>query len=306
MELTNQEFSLLSHHIYTLSGILLKESKSYLIRHRLAPIAKSLGCRSFAEFYERIIENSLPEIQEQIINAITTSETSFFRDGYPFVAVKEHVLPWLGKKIRQRKARPGPISRPRVSVWSAGSSTGQEPYSLAMLIHEYAQDNRHLGISKEHFGLLATDISSGALSRAMAGEYTPMEMKRGLSPDRVEKYFAKEGRGWVIKSSLRMMVEFRQVNLIEPLAILGGFDVIFCRNVLIYFDNVAKARLIHQFYDMLSEGGVLMLGVTENLHAMTDRTDGFEPLRYGKTLVYRKPRRILVPSCQSAERAVLC
>ena len=114
-------------------------------------------------------------------------------------------------------------------------------------------------------------------------------MKRGLSPDRVDKYFTAEGNRWVIRSPMRKMVDFRQVNLIKPFTMLGGFDVILCRNVLIYFDSVMKGRMIQQFYDMLSNGGFRILGVTENLHATADRTDGFEPVRYGKTVMYRKP-----------------
>jgi chemotaxis protein methyltransferase CheR len=173
-----------------------------------------------------------------------------------------------------------------VSLWSAGSSTGQEPYSLAMLIHEYALGNGHLNISKEDFGLLATDISSAALSRAMAGEYTEMEIKRGLSPDRVEKYFRRDERRWVINSCIRIMVDFRQVNLVKPLPTLGGFDVILCRNVLIYFDDGTKTTMIDRLYEMVSEGGFLLLGATENLYGITH---GFESLHYGKTLMYRKP-----------------
>ncbi|MDY6986771.1 MAG: protein-glutamate O-methyltransferase CheR [Thermodesulfobacteriota bacterium] len=289
MELTHDEFRLFSDYIYSISGILLRESKSYLIKQRLQPIAQRVGCTSFDEFYERIRVNSLPKIEEQIINAITTNETSFFRDGHPFSAFKDHVLPWLGEKIRQRKTRDGPRRGPKVSLWSAGASTGQEPYSLAMLIGEYALDHRHLGIRREDFGLLATDISSEALSKAMGGEYTEMEMKRGLSPDRLERYFVKEGDRWVINSAIRIMVDFRQVNLIKPFSMVGGFDVILCRNVLIYFDNVVKTRMVEQFYHMLSEGGFLILGVTENLHAVPERGDAFEPIRYGKTLFYRKP-----------------
>jgi len=289
MELSNQEFNLLSDYIYSLSGIALTEGKTYLMQQRLGPIVESLGCKSFFEFYERIQENSLPKIEEQIVNAITTNETSFFRDGHPFVAFQEHVLPWLGKNIRERKSRKNPRKGSKVALWSAGASTGQEPYSLAMLISEYAQANSHLGISKDDFGLLATDISSEALSKAVVGEYTRMEIERGLSADRVEKYFTKEGTRWVIKGPMRNMVDFRQVNLIKSFTMLGGFDVILCRNVLIYFDSATKARMIQQFYDMLSSGGFLFLGVTESLHSIPERTDGFESAHYGDTRLYKKP-----------------
>jgi chemotaxis protein methyltransferase CheR len=288
MDLSKQEFNLLSDYIYSLSGIALREGKAYLMRQRLEPVAVRLGCKSFLEFYQRIQENSVPRIEEEVINAITTNETSFFRDGHPFVAFEKHVLPWLGENIRERKSRRNPRKGPKVALWSAGASTGQEAYTLAMLIREYAEANRYLGLSKEDFGLLATDVSSQALSKAVMGEYTDVEIRRGLSPKRVEKYFTKAGNRWVIKNRMRIMLEFRQVNLSRPFTMLGGFDVIVCRNVLIYFDSQMKSRVIQQFYDMLSDGGFLILGVTENLHAVADRTDGFQPVRHGKTLLYRK------------------
>ncbi len=288
MELSPQEFDLFRRYIYQLCGIVVPEDKSYLIRHRLEPVVVTAGYKSFRGFYEMLTQNPLPKIEEHVINAITTNETSFFRDGHPFVAFQEYILPKLGRIIRERKARVRPRSGPKVSVWSAGSSKGQEPYSLAMLIHEYALANRHLDILKDDFGLLATDVSSDALSMAMAGEYTQIEVKRGLSADRTEKYFVQEGSRWVLDSAIRIMVDFRQVNLIKPFAMLGGFDIILCRNVLIYFDNVIKERIVHQFYDMLSEEGFLMLGATESLYAITDR---FESVHYGQTVLYKKPSR---------------
>jgi chemotaxis protein methyltransferase CheR len=287
MELSQDEFVRLSDYIHGLCGIVIASNKSYLIQQRLEPLVAEMGYRSFGEFYERIAQSRLPEMEQRIIDAITTNETFFFRDGHPFVAFKEHVLPRLATLIRRRKARDVSRKGPTVSLWSAGSSTGQEPYSLAMLIDEYVSANGHLNICKEDFGLLATDISSAALSRAMAGEYTEMEMKRGLSADRMATYFRKNERSWIIHSYIREMIEFRQINLVKPFSLLGGFDIILCRNVLIYFDNATRKRMVNQLYDMLSEGGVLLLGATENLYAITNR---FESVYYGKTLLYRKPK----------------
>ena len=286
MELSRQEFVPLRDFIYDLCGLVIPDDKSYLIQQRLEPLVVNTGCKSFGEFYQKVKQNPPPKIEEQIINAITTGETSFFRDGHPFVTFKEYVLPNLGETIRKRKGRNKIRSGPKVSLWSAGSSTGQEPYSLAMLIHEYATANRHLSILEEDFGLLATDISSEALSKAIAGEYTEMEVKRGLSPDRMAKYFVKDEKRWLVNSWIQIMVEFRQINLISPFTLLGTFDVILCRNVLIYFDHTTKVDTIDQFYNMLCEGGFLILGATENLYAMTDK---FESIHYGDTLIYRKP-----------------
>ncbi|MDY6954324.1 MAG: CheR family methyltransferase, partial [Thermodesulfobacteriota bacterium] len=203
MELSQEEFVRLSDYIHSLCGIVVSSNKSYLIEQRIEPLVTGMGCSSFGEFYERIVQSRQPETDQQIIDAITTNETFFFRDGHPFVAFKEHILPQLGTLVRHRKARGASRKGPIVSLWSAGSSTGQEPYSVAMLIHEYAMDNRYLNIDKADFGLLATDVSSAALSRAMAGEYTEMEMKRGLSADRMAGYFRKNERRWVIQSHIR-------------------------------------------------------------------------------------------------------
>ncbi|MDM8550984.1 protein-glutamate O-methyltransferase CheR [Desulfobacterales bacterium HSG2] len=285
MKLSSQEFELLRKYIHDICGLAISDNKAYLIRQRLEPLAMAHGCNTFSEFYQLISRSSLPMLQEKIINAITTNETSFFRDGHPFAAFEEHILPKLGKMICDRKARPTPRKGPKVRLWSAGSSSGQESYSLAMLIQEYAAANRHLSISEEDFGILATDISSKVLSRAMTGEYSEAEIKRGLSPDRSAKYFKKAGQRWTINSSIRSMVEFRQINLVRPFGMLGGFDVIFCRNVLIYFDNSTKTRVIDQFFNMLSQEGILILGATENVYGISDR---FDSVHHGPTLLYRK------------------
>lgn len=285
MELSSQEFELLRKYIHDICGLAISDNKAYLIRQRLEPLAMAHGCKTFGEFYQMISRSSLPMLQEKIINAITTNETSFFRDEHPFTAFEEQILPKLGDMIQKRKARPNPRKGPKVRLWSAGSSSGQEAYSLAMLIQEYATANRHLPISVEDFGVLATDISSRMLSRAMTGEYSEPEIRRGLSPDRMEKYFKKVGPRWVISSDIRSMVEFRQVNLVRAFGMLGGFDVIFCRNVLIYFDNSTKTRVIEQFFNMLSDEGLLILGATENVYGITDK---FDSVHHGPTLFYIK------------------
>ncbi len=285
MELSRQEFILLRDYIHSICGIAITDNKTYLVQQRLEPLALALGCKGFAEYYQKITKNPLPIFQEQIINAITTNETSFFRDAHPFVTFKEHILPRLAEVIRERKTRQYPRKGPKVRVWSAGSSTGQEPYSLAMLIHEFTETHSRYLISRGDFGILATDISSRVLAKAMAGEYKEAEMKRGLSPERVAMYFKKEKKDWLINSSIRSMIEFRQINLIRPFTIVGGVDLIFCRNVLIYFDNEIKTNILKQFYNMLSSRGILVLGATENVYAITDK---FESVRYGDTLLYQK------------------
>lgn len=285
MELSRPEFDLLRQYIHRLCGITLLEEKSYLIQQRLEPIVTAAGCKGFGEFYQKLMQTPMLSIREQIINAITTNETSFFRDSHPFIAFEKYILPKLGELILERKARDGIRRGPKVSVWSAGASTGQEPYSLAMLIHEYASSSGTRGISKNDFRLVATDISSETLKKAVAGEYTDMEVRRGLSPDRTAAYFKKVGGHWIVESTIRSMVEFRQINLAKPFAMLGGFDAIFCRNVLIYFDIDTKKRLLNQFYDILSANGFLVLGSSENLYGIANR---FEPVNFKETLIYTK------------------
>ncbi|MCP4106909.1 MAG: protein-glutamate O-methyltransferase CheR [Desulfobacteraceae bacterium] len=283
MELSDREFELLREYIHKICGLTIPDNKAYLIHQRLEPLVKASGCRSFHEFHEKIRQSYSSILNEQIISAITTNETSFFRDGHPFTAFKEYILPKLARGIQQRKAWLKPAIKTR--LWSAAASTGQEPYSIAMLIHEYISDNKHPGISCEDFEILATDISSKAISKAISGEYTELEIKRGLSSEIMAKYFKKTGANQVIKSSIQDMIKFRQINLTRPFTVLGGFDVIFCRNVLIYFDKDTVFRIINQFCNLLSDDGFLILGATENLYAVTDK---FDSVRYGDTIIFKK------------------
>ncbi len=285
MELSQEEFNLLRNYIHEICGISIQDNKQYLVQQRLEPLVRASNCKSFAEYYHKITKSFSPNTKELVIDAITTNETSFFRDIHPFEAFRDHILPVLGKMIRERKQRNTARRGAKVNVWSAASSTGQEPYTLAMLIYEYARANAYLDIAQDDFRILATDISTEALAKALAGKYNEMEIKRGLPPGYLDKYFEKKGNEWVIQDALRSMVEFRQINLINPFNTLGSFDVIFCRNVLIYFDDNAKTRIFDQFYQMLANDGFFLLGSSENIYGMTDK---FSSLRYGATIVYKK------------------
>ncbi len=287
MELSRDEFSLLRDYIHNICGIAISDDKSYLIQQRLEPLVLQYECKNFGEFYRKIRQTRLPLFQEQIISAITTNETAFFRDGHPFAALKEYILPKWSEIIRERKFRNYVRKGAKLRLWSAGASTGQEPYSIAMIIDEYVNSNQHTYISAEDFGILASDISNKVLLKSMAGEYSQRELERGVSSDRIEKYFfkAETGTDRVISNSIRSMIEFRQINLIHPFTMLGGFDVIFCRNVLIYFDNSTKSRIIEQFHHLLSDKGFLILGATENVYPANDK---FDSVRYGDTILYQK------------------
>jgi chemotaxis protein methyltransferase CheR len=174
-----------------------------------------------------------------------------------------------------------------VRIWCAAAATGQEPYSLAMLVDDYLRANRARGASERDFRILATDVSAKVLASAAAAEYSEWEMGRGLTATQVERYFEKRGERWVLREPVRRLVEFRRLNLLQPLAGLGTFDVIVCRNVLIYFDTDTRRRLCEQFHALLADDGWLLLGSAESLYGITPL---FESQRFGHTLLYHKAR----------------
>ncbi len=280
MQLSRATYDELRQLVYRLCGLVLGEDKAYLVRHRLGPLARASGCASFEEFGERLRRPGSAALRDEVVEAITTAETSFFRDGHPFDAFRRQLLPELIERARKK-----PAGRPRVRLWSVACSTGQEPYSLAMVLREHLPACRAAGLGEEDFRILATDVSARVLAVAAAGEYTRREVGRGLTPAQVARHFQPHGRGFTVRDEVRRLVEFRRVNLVKPLAGLGTFDVVFCRNVLIYFDEATRRRVSEQLADLLDEGGWLMLGAAENLYGISDR---FEPLSVGATLVYRK------------------
>ncbi len=286
MELTQAAFDDLRRSIHRLCGIVLTDDKQYLIRHRLEPVARRCGCRCFDEFRAKLVGSEAARLQEAIIEAITTQETSFFRDRHPFDTLRQQILPDL---VRNRNNVANTNRRP-IRIWCAGAATGQEPYSLAIAIHELAGASRSDGPRPEDFSILATDVSAEALAAAKTGAYGWRQVERGLSPNQIHKYFEHCGDRWVARPMLRKLVEFRRVNLIQPFSSLGVFQVILCRNVLIYFDEATRRTICGQFHAMLPDGGWLLLGSAENLYGVSDR---FTSVRFGDTLAYRKPGRHL-------------
>jgi len=286
MELSIEEFTNMRNYILRLCGMDIREEKKYLIKQRLEPIVKASGCLSFSEYYRKLLQEPFASQEKDlIISAITTNETSFFRDTKPFDALRDHILPKLAQIIIQRKNRNILKKGPKVRIWSAGASTGQEAYTIAILIHEYIEKNRHTGIIAEDFSIFASDISPVALSKAMVGIYSESEVARGLTDVYLKKYFAFNNRQWKINESLRNMVEFKLMNLAEPFSITGEFDIIFCRNVLIYFDEDNKKHIFDRFNKVLSKNGYIILGATENTYCITDK---FTSVRHGDTIFYVK------------------
>ncbi|MBN1983502.1 MAG: protein-glutamate O-methyltransferase CheR [Chitinivibrionales bacterium] len=286
MELTQQDYVIIRDYIHAACGIDLVDDKQYLVHQRLEPVAEQFRCADFQQLAGLLLANTNPLVRDQVVAAITTNETSFFRDGHPYELFRSFIMPKLAALAVQRKNQPVSRKGAKVSILSAGSSTGQEPYSLSMIIHEYCTTSFAQALLPQDFAIVATDISSTALSKAIAGLFSDIEMNRGLSEAQKNAHFYRHPRGdWEIKESIRSIVEFRRVNLIESFLWLGGFDVIFCRNVLIYFDTKTRKKIFDQFYQILTNNGLLILGTTENIYAIAPQ---FESRTVGPSMYYVK------------------
>jgi chemotaxis protein methyltransferase CheR len=260
--ITPLEVDVLGRYIYGLCGILVDQSKAYLLESRLGPLLTEFQCRSYCELYTRAQRDTSQHLPQRIIDAICTKETSFFRDQTPFDLLKCKLLPDYFDRIRSTANS----TAPRLSFWSAACSTGQEVYSIAMTLKELPVDCGHCRVT-----ILGTDISDTALAQASLGCYNKTAMARGLSPDRIARYFQAVGSQWRVKDELRALVSFRKLNLLESFAGLGTFDIIFCRNVAIYFSQAERTRLFERLAEHLHPAGTLLIGVTESLQGITTR-----------------------------------
>jgi chemotaxis protein methyltransferase CheR len=283
MELCKQTLQDLSELIHRLCGLVIGCDKGYLVRHRLEPLVRGEGLDSFEQFLERLQSRDRARLHDAIIEAITTKETGFFRDRAYFNALRDHVLPERMAMLRRMVGQ-----RHRIRIWSAGCATGQECYSLAMLVRELAAADGNNAELESRFSILASDISAEALEVARAGRYGPNEVKKGLSAALLDRHFHRRGNQWVIDESLRRLVQFQKFDLLDSPAALGGFDVILCRNVLIYFDEPARQRVCRGLYGVLQDGGWLMLGSAESLMGVNEP---FESVKVGRVLLYQKPPR---------------
>lgn len=255
MKLT--DFDIYSSLLKEKSGLVLTEDKVYLIESRLNPIAKKWGYNSLESM--TIALQGVPDknLITDIVEAMTTNETSFFRDTRPFDMFKDHLLTYM-KEARS--------TRRRVRIWCAAASSGQEPYTLAMLIKEAAAE--YPGWT---FEIIATDISNDILDQAREGLYTQFEVQRGLPIQLLMKYFTQtDDQKWQINDDVKSMVKYEYLNLLEPMTRLGTFDIIFCRNVLIYFDEETKGEVLGRMSKQLENDGFLMLGGAETVIRITE------------------------------------
>ena len=240
-------------------GILLCSNKQYLVSSRLNMLMEQQGIKTLGELVQRMQGQPRSGLREQVVDAMTTNETLWFRDTYPFEVLKNRVYPEM------LKANGGQ----RLRIWSAACSSGQEPYTLSMTTEEFERNN--LGQLKAGVQIVATDLSASMLATCKSGEYDSLAMGRGLSQERLQKYFdPKEGGRWAIKPAIKSRVEFRALNLLDSYASLGKFDIVFCRNVLIYFSAEVKKDILLRIHGALKPGGYLFLGASEALNGLPD------------------------------------
>ena len=251
-------------------------SDRYLLETRLGKLLEMEGCRSYAELYQKARQNSDKLLEKKVIDAITTNETLFFRDGSPFELLQHKILPEI---IDARNFKAFGTANPTVRIWSAACSTGQEVYSIAMVLKELLGD-----LKKYNITLLGTDLSDAAITQASAGQYNKFEIERGLKSDKLQRYFTASGPTWKIKDEIRYMATFKKINLLDSLSALGKFDIIFCRNVAIYFTLEDRKKLFHRLADLLEPDGYLIIGSTESLMGICDR---FVPKRHLKSIFYQ-------------------
>jgi len=275
-KINTDEYKVLSKYIMDISGILLEDGKEYLIETRLNPLLDELDCKSFSELYYKARMDNTKSVEKKIVDNISTNETYFFRDKAPFELIQHKIIPDLIDN-RSKNTRLG--ERTKIRIWSAASSTGQEIYSIAIVLKEL-----YLDPQKYEIQLLGTDISNAVIVKASYGKYNKFEIARGLPPEKARKYFIPDGDGWKIKDELRSMATFKKINLMDSLAGMGKFDIVFCRNVAIYFSPEERSRLYQKIANIMEKDGYLLIGATESL---TNDTNLFEPQKYLRSVFYQ-------------------
>jgi chemotaxis protein methyltransferase CheR len=255
--MTVTDFEFICQILRERSGLVLTNDKAYLLESRLLPVARKWKLATFDDLV-RVIRTKMDEaVLRDVVEAMTTNESFFFRDTKPFDQFKALVLPAL---LKSRAA-----SR-TIRIWSAACSSGQEPYSLAMILSESAAQLNGWKIE-----IVGTDLSSEILNRAKEGMYSQFEVQRGLPITMLVKYFAQIGDRWQINAKIRGMVQYKEFNLLQDPMLLGRFDVVFCRNVLIYFDQPTKTRVLNSVSKLMPEDGFLFLGGAETVLGITDK-----------------------------------
>ncbi len=257
--ITDSDFELFSRFLEDNSGILLAKHKQYLVQSRLGKIVQEQNCPGLKELIVKLQSPASKRLREQVIDAMTTNETLWFRDVHPFDILRDRILPEMVGN--------GPSSK--VRIWSAACSTGQEPYSISMTLDEFKKKSPGKLSSEE---IIATDISTQVLEQARRGEYEMLAIGRGLSQERLTQHFRETPNGgWAVKPDIKSRVRFQSINLLGQYSAMGKFDVIFCRNVLIYFSSEKKTEILTKMHGVLKPGGYLVLGASEFLSGLSDK-----------------------------------
>ncbi|GAA4434907.1 protein-glutamate O-methyltransferase CheR [Bremerella cremea] len=278
MPLTMGDIDAVCDLVNDLCGICLDSSKSYLIESRLGQIVEDHGCTSYEDLVRKVRLGADSRLKRQVVDAITTNETLFFRDQYMFEALRHKALPEL-IDAKEKTAFPT-----RLRIWSAACSTGQEPYSLAITLSELIPDVHRWDIQ-----ILGTDISDKVVAKASRGWYAKHEIERGMSPERLQKYFVPEDNGWRIRDEIRALVSFQRQNLLEPFGMSARYDMVFCRNVAIYFTREVRRDLFHRLAATMIPDGYLFVGAQEFL---ADVGPNFTPQHHCRGTFYRPNMRI--------------
>ena len=276
IKITPDEVKVIANYVASVSGIVLDQSKAYLIENRLGKLAGELGCSTYSELYYKVKSDKGKALEKKVVNAITTNETLFFRDNSPFELLQHKILPDLIDKRSPGGSSPLPV---KIRIWSAACSTGQEVYSIAITLKELLND-----LKKYNIKLFGTDISDEAVAQASYGKYNKFEIERGLSKAKLQKYFMPAGDAWRIKDEIRAMAGFKKHNLMEPFHSLGKWDIVLCRNVAIYFSLEERKKLFSKIATILEPDGYLIIGASEYL---TGVCPTFEPKRYLKSVFYQ-------------------
>ncbi len=267
--LTDQTFKEIRDIIHEKSGIFIPDSKKYLIQNRLSRILEERNLESFDEYLRLIKYSTNGDEFSRLFDAITTNETYFYREIEQIEILIKEIIPEIKKKKSSGKIR----------IWSAGCSSGEEPYTIAIMLHEHSFD-----LNK--FEIIGSDICDSALNSAMKAEYSSYSV-RNIPPHVRKKYFKQNGNLYILSEAIKNSVKFKKINLIDDKILRGmrGNDIIFCRNVLIYFDTKTKQKVISSLYDSLVPGGYLCIGASESLHNVTR---AFKPRIIERVVFYQK------------------
>jgi chemotaxis protein methyltransferase CheR len=266
------------------SGLVLSSDKQYLVESRLLPVARRAGLGGLGELVSTLKRGNADALMTTVVEAMMTNESLFFRDKTPFEHFRTTVMPALTAARRSSRT---------LRIWCAAASTGQEPYSLAMALKEMERD-----LSGWRIELLATDISNEVLEKARQGLYSQFEVQRGLPIQLLIKHFVQVGEAWQIAPEIRAMVKYRQLNLLADFSHLGMFDLVFCRNILIYFDQATKIDLLNRLAKIVASDGFLVLGAAETVVGLTDsfKIIGDKHGLYAPNLRPPKPRIVSQPA----------